>query len=159
MTVNVSKNMQSRRTVLATAGVTAMGVLAGCLGAVGSDGSDLRIDRVLVSNVVETPADVTVELLRDGQSVLNESVTVPASEGYRSGERELFVEAGPEHGQYEGHARAQLRGTTVESDIDPHAVNYHISEPCLDISLTIEPGSRTPAPRIGVAPWSITACE
>lgn len=156
---HVHKNMQSRRTVLAMAGATATGVLAGCLGALGSEENDIRVDRVLVSNVIETPADVTVELLRDGKSVLNESVTVPASEGNRSGERELFVEADQGHGQYEGHARAQLEGTTVESDIDLHTLNYHITEPCLDIHLIIDPGPRTPEPRIGVAPLSITDCE
>ena len=147
--------MRRRRDFLATIGATATALTAGCLLQRNSDSKPVRIMRMTLINFARSPADMNIELVRDGDSVFEEiyTLSVRDQDEAGAGEKQIFPEPGTEPGIYECLVEVNIRETVLESSFKSDQIGYSVSDPCIELDPIIRsPGySREPGPSLSLS--------
>lgn len=142
--------MKRRREFLATLGATTTALTAGCLGESSSSNRPVRVMQMLLINFARSPADIDIELIRDGDTVFEETFELSATDEDESS-RQISPEPGTELGRYECLVEVNIRETALESSFD---TNNRIFDPnaCIEINPIINPPgySREPGPSLSL---------
>lgn len=144
--------MKRRRGFLATIGATATTLTAGCLWGRSSDSKPVRVMRMKIINGNESPADMNIELVRDSNSIFEETFTLSARDQDGFGGKQIFPEPGTEPGRYECLVEVNIRETVLESSFESDQLSYGGSNPCIEINAIIKrPAySREPGPSLSL---------
>lgn len=143
--------MSGRRRFLATLGATTTALTAGCLGESSSSSSKpVRVMKMSLINFARSPADMDIELIRDGDPVFEETFELSATDEDESS-RQISPEPGTELGRYECLVEVNIRETMLESSFD---TDNRIFDPnaCIEINPIINPPgySREPGPSLSL---------
>lgn len=144
--------MKGRREFLATIGATATTLTAGCLWGRGSDGKPVRVMRMTLINFARSPADMSIELIRDGDSVFEETFKLSATDEDGS-DKQIFPEPGTEPGRYECLVEVNIRETVLNTSFESDQFTYSASNPCIEIDPIIDSSgySREPGPSLSLS--------
>lgn len=143
--------MSGRRRFLATLGATATTLMAGCLTG-GSSSKPVRVMRIHAINLTTSPADMHIELIRDGNPVFEETFELSATHEDGSG-KQISPEPGTEPGRYECLVEVNIRETVLESSFESDQVGYASSNPCIEMDSIIDSPeyNREPGPSLSLA--------
>jgi hypothetical protein len=140
--------MKRRRELLATLGATTTALTAGCLTG-GSGSKPVRVMRINGTNHNTSPADMNIELIRDGNPVFEETFELSAI--HEDGSyKQISPEPGAEPSRYECLVEVNIRETVLESSFESDQVSYSRSNPCIEIDAIIDPSeyNREPGPSL-----------